>query len=70
MLSTTTARVMALEIIGISRAAAVLTAVPLPTTPSEKNEEVGPLQPRHAIWSPLIFVQSQTVFLRNVPNGH
>jgi hypothetical protein len=48
---------------------AVLT-VSLPTTPSERTRKIGPLQPEHAIWSPLIFAQSQAAFLTNVPNGH
>jgi hypothetical protein len=46
---------------------AVLTA-PLPTTPSERTRKIGPLQPEHAR-PPLIFAQSQAVFLRNVTKG-
>jgi hypothetical protein len=34
--------------------------VSLPTTPSEITRKIGPLQPEHAIWPPLIFAQSQT----------
>jgi hypothetical protein len=32
--------------------------VSLPTTPSERTRKNGPLQPGHAIWSPLIFAQN------------
>jgi hypothetical protein len=45
-------------------------AVSLPTTPSERTRENGPLQPEHAMWFPLIFAQSRTVLQRNVSNGH
>jgi hypothetical protein len=44
--------------------------VPLPTTPGEKTRKIGPEQPEHAIWFPLILAQSQAVFLRNVTNGN
>jgi hypothetical protein len=43
--------------------------VSFPTTPSERTRKNGPLQPEHAIWFPLAFAQSQTVSLRNVPDG-
>jgi hypothetical protein len=45
-----------------TRAAAVVLTVSLPTTPGEKTRKIGPLQPEHAIWLPLVFTQSQTVF--------
>jgi hypothetical protein len=33
--------------------------VSLPTTPSKRTRKNGPLQPEHAIWSPLIFAQNR-----------
>jgi hypothetical protein len=40
-----------------------------PTTPGEKTRKIGPEQPEDAMWFPLVFAQSQAVFLRNVTNG-
>jgi hypothetical protein len=48
--------------------------VSLPTTPGEKTRKIGPLQPEHVKWFPLVFAQAkpskQAVFLRNVTNGN
>jgi hypothetical protein len=48
----------------------MLTVPSLPTTPGEKTRKIGPEQPKHAIWFPLILAESQAVFLRNPPDGH
>jgi hypothetical protein len=49
-----------------TRAPTPVLPVPLPTTrPSEITREIRPLQPEHAIWSPVIFAQSKMTFLRS-----
>jgi hypothetical protein len=42
---------------------------PSPPSPSERTRKIGPEQPEHATWPPLIFARKQTVSLRNATKG-
>jgi hypothetical protein len=43
--------------------------VSLPTTPGEKTRKIGPEQPEHATWFPLILAQNAKLPLDKLPNA-